>query len=45
MIVDAKRHERRGSAARRLATGTLAGFLVVAALYGLYASVAAFTPA
>jgi len=45
MIREAKWRKRRGAMAQRLTTAMLSGVLVVAALYGLYASVVAFAPA
>lgn len=39
MILEAQRHEQRGSPARRLVHGMITGALVVATLYGLHLSV------
>jgi arsenite methyltransferase len=45
MIREAKSRERRGTVAARLTITMLSGVLVAATLYGLYASVIAFSPA
>jgi len=45
MIREAKWRERRGAVTQRLTTAMLSGALIVATLYGLYASVVAFAPA
>jgi hypothetical protein len=45
MLREARMRERRGPAARRLATATAAAAIVAGSLYGLYASVVAFVPA
>ncbi len=45
MVREAQWRARRGSAVQRLTSAMLSGLLVAAALYGLYASVVAFSPA